>query len=136
MLTHDIRRDSKERLQHWKEQYLLLNACPAREVLDCISDKWSAIILIALSVRPYRFGELAREIPEISQRVLTHNLRSLERDGLINRRVFPTKPPSVEYSLTLLGQSILVPILNIFDWADENRDKILKARKKFMRDNK
>src|SRR6195952_6035976 len=74
--------------------------CPVRDVMQQINGKWSTLLVEALSQRPYRFGELKRVVPDISQRMLTQTLRDLQRDGYIDREVFPTKPPSVEYRLT------------------------------------
>ncbi|MGH6837555.1 MAG: winged helix-turn-helix transcriptional regulator [Methylocella sp.] len=73
--------------------------CPVRDVLDRIGDKWSILMIMTLATRPQRFSELHRAIRDISKRMLTQTLRDLERDGLITRHVFPTKPPSVEYRL-------------------------------------
>ncbi len=80
--------------------------CPVRDVLDRIGDKWSILMIMTLATRPRRFSELHRAIRDISKRMLTQTLRDLERDGLITRHVFPTKPPSVEYRLAPLGQSL------------------------------
>ena len=74
--------------------------CPIRDVLDQIGDKWSTLLLLTLADGPQRFGAIKRMVPDISQRMLTQTLRDLQRDGLINRTVFPTTPPSVEYRLT------------------------------------
>jgi DNA-binding HxlR family transcriptional regulator len=68
----------------------------------------------------YRFGELRRLVPDISQRMLTQTLRDLERDGYIYRKVYPTKPPSVEYGLTGLGTSMLTPLNDLVIWASDN----------------
>ena len=92
--------------------------CPVRDVLDRIGDKWSILMIMTLATRPQRFSELHRAIRDISKRMLTQTLRDLERDGLITRHVFPTKPPSVEYRLAPLGQSLLEPMANLIDWAD------------------
>lgn len=117
----------------WKERFLEPQSYPSREVLGQIGNKWSTLVLMTLAQCPQRFGELKREIPEISQRVLTQTLRDLEMDGLINRVVFPTKPPSVEYSLTPLGESLLIPLWELVSWADANHRKILSARKSFLK---
>ena len=106
------------------------------QALNRIGSKWVVLILIALAPQPRRFGELKREIPEMSQRVLTQTLRDLEMDGMINRTVYPTKPPSVEYSLTTLGQSLLPPLWELINWADTHHCKILAARKGFMQEGK
>ena len=81
--------------------------CPVRDVLDQLADKWSVLIISALAERPFRFGELRREIGDISQRMLTQTLRDLQADGLVEREVFPTTPPSVEYRLSPMGRSFL-----------------------------
>lgn len=108
--------------------------CPVRDVLDHMGDKWSTLILITLGGRPHRFGELRRAVPDISQRMLTQSLRDLQRDGLISRRVFATTPPSVEYALTPLGSSLLVPLSTLIQWADDHHEAIRAARRAFARE--
>jgi DNA-binding HxlR family transcriptional regulator len=78
-----------------------------------------------------RFSELRRSIEGISQRMLTHTLRGLERDGLVTRTVFPTIPPRVDYELTALGETLLEPIQGLAEWAAANRTSIQAARDKF-----
>ena len=78
--------------------------CPVRDVLDRIGDKWSMLMIMALATRSQRFSELHRAVRDISKRMLTQTLRDLERDGLITRHVFATKPPTVEYRLAPLGK--------------------------------
>ncbi len=102
--------------------------CPVRDVMDKLSGKWSVLLLLELSDGAKRFGVLRRAIPDISQRMLTQTLRDLERDGFISRTVFPTKPPSVEYALTELGDSLMPLILNIVKWADSNHSSIRQSR--------
>jgi len=111
----------------------LVDACPVRGVLDRIGDKWSFLIVSMLAEKPHRFGELRRAVPDISQRMLTQTLRDLQRDGLVDREVFPTNPPSVEYRLTKLGQSLLVPMNGLIGWAEKNHAKIRTARSAFDR---
>jgi DNA-binding HxlR family transcriptional regulator len=113
------------------EPATLEQACPVRGVLDRIGDKWSFLIVSMLAEKPHRFGELRRAVPDISQRMLTQTLRDLQRDGLVDREVFPTNPPSVEYSLTKLGQSLLVPMNGLIAWAGKNHAKINSARAVF-----
>ena len=84
--------------------------CPTRQALDRIADKWTALIIGLLAERPLRFGELRRAIEGISQKMLTQTLKSLERDGLVLRRAFPTVPVTVEYSLTKLGYTLDAPL--------------------------
>ncbi|MDQ0393097.1 winged helix-turn-helix transcriptional regulator [Labrys monachus] len=106
-------------------------ACAIRNVLDRIGDKWSYLIITTLAEEPRRFGELRRAIDDISQRMLTETLRSLQRDGLLQRTVFPTTPPAVEYRLTELGRSLLEPMQGLIAWADLKMPSILAARRDF-----
>jgi DNA-binding HxlR family transcriptional regulator len=105
--------------------------CPVRSILDRVGDKWTMSVIIALGVRARRFGELRRVVHNISKRMLTESLRGLERDGLITRQVFPTKPPSVEYRLSSLGEALLEPLGSLSQWADLRKDEIESARVRF-----
>lgn len=105
--------------------------CPVRDLLDQIGDKWSTLLLSVLATRPHRFGELRRAVSDISQRMLTQTLRDLQRDGLIQRSVFATVPPSVEYALTPLGESLLDPILGLIHWASAHHPAVRAARVAF-----
>lgn len=106
--------------------------CPAvREVLNRVGDKWSVQIVALLGDGAMRFSELRRSIEGISQRMLTLTLRGLERDGLIERTVFPEIPPRVEYELTRLGKTLLEPIQGLAEWAERYRTSIQDARAKF-----
>ena len=105
--------------------------CPIRNVVQNIFDKWSALLLMALAEKPYRFGELRRLVPDISQRMLTETLRDLQRDGYVHREVFPTKPPSVEYSLTDMGRSMFDSLLHLLNWAETNFAAVKVARERF-----
>lgn len=120
-------------LTQMMREYSDPSACPVRNVLDHLGDKWSVLIITALAHRPYRFGELRREIADISQRMLTQTLRDLQSDGLIEREVFPTTPPSVEYRLSPMGKSFLVPLSAMVDWAFANFPAIKDARAEFAR---
>ncbi len=132
MPIREAARKLDEQCRAWREQFTTVNNHPVRDALGQLSGKWNIFVIVALAQRTMRFGELKRAIPEISQRVLTQTLRDLEMDGLISRKVFPTKPPSVEYSLTTLGESFLTPLWEVFNWANDNHTKILKARKRFI----
>ena len=109
----------------------LQEQCPVRDVLDRIGDKWSMLILSTLARGPHRFSAVQRAIPDISKRMLTQTVRDLERDGLIARAVFPTKPPSVEYRLTSLGETLLEPLAVLVRWADRSHAAIRNARSTF-----
>lgn len=106
-------------------------SCPVRQVLDGISDKWSILVMAALSLSSRRFSELRRDIPDVSQKMLTQTLRKLERDGLVERIVTPTAPPRVDYRLRPLGQSLFQRLSALASWAMENRSEIDMARSSF-----
>jgi len=105
--------------------------CPVRGILDRIGDKWSMLIVLTLSGGELRFSELRRRIPDISQKMLTQTLRELQRDGLVGREVFPTVPPSVEYRLTEIGQSVLEPFGHLVSWANKSVEAIAVARSQY-----
>lgn len=102
-----------------------------RGVLDRVGDKWSLMIIGSLNRGPLRFGALQAVIGGISQRMLTLNLRQLERDGLISRTVYAEVPPRVEYQLTELGHGLLVPALELVNWAADNAPLIEKHREAY-----
>jgi DNA-binding HxlR family transcriptional regulator len=103
--------------------------CPVTDVLRRVGDKWTVLVVVLLGQRPFRFNELQRGIEGISQRMLTRTLRGLETDGLVLRTVHPTVPPSVEYRLTPLGESLLHPLSTLADWAVANQPRIAAARR-------
>ena len=107
--------------------------CPIRNVLSRVGDKWSMLILFTLENHPtIRFKELQRNIPDISQKMLTATLKALEADGLISREVFPEVPPRVEYALTEKGKSLLPLIDNLLTWASNNMEDIIVSRERFF----
>jgi DNA-binding HxlR family transcriptional regulator len=103
-------------------------ACPVREVLERVSGKWSIQIVIAAAAGPIRFTQLERTIEGISRRMLTLTLRSLERDGLMVRTVYPTVPPKVVYTLTPMALELYESFLELMDWAVRNRATIAASR--------
>ena len=110
--------------------------CPIRDVLDRIGDQWSLLILEALEIQTLRFNELSREIGDISKQMLSRTLKRLEQDGLILRTIYPEVPPRVEYQLTGLGRSFLVPMQTLITWADSNHHAICKARANYARNGR
>jgi DNA-binding HxlR family transcriptional regulator len=106
----------------------VLEDCPVREVLDRVGDKWSVLVIVLLGQRTHRFNELHRDIEGISQRMLTLTVRTLERDGLVSRTVHASVPPRVDYELTELGRTLLIPLGALADWADTHRGDIQAAR--------
>jgi DNA-binding HxlR family transcriptional regulator len=100
-------------------------------LLSRIGDKWTVLVVTTLGEGPRRFNELRREIPSVSQRMLTLTLRNLERDGLVSRTVTPTIPPRVDYELTELGRSLLQPITELAQWALDNVGAIHEAQARY-----
>ena len=127
-LAHD---SLAKRFEAWSSMKFDPASCPVRGILDHLGDKWTTLIVIVLALKPHRFSEVRRAIPDISKRMLTQTLRDLERDGLIARRVFPTKPPSVDYRLTELGESLLEPLVSLITWAEASHTKIAASRTAF-----
>lgn len=106
--------------------------CSIRHILDRFGDKWSILIISILGhIGKQRFNELNQQIGDISQKMLTVTLRSLEADGLISRKLYPEIPPRVEYELTDLGRSLLPHIEQLAQWAEQHMDCILKNREKY-----
>ena len=107
--------------------------CPIRNILSKLCDKWSLLVIYTLNKTgksAIRFKELQRDIPDISQKMLTVTLRTLEDDGYVTRTVYPEVPPRVEYALTPRTYSLLPHINALIEWAIENKDAIMKDRKK------
>lgn len=109
-----------------------LAACPSRQLLDRLSDKWVALVLAALADEgTMRYSQLARRLAGVSQKMLTQTLRALERDGLVTRAVTPTVPVTVDYTLTPLGASLQVVVRGIKDWAEAHMDDVRSAREEY-----
>jgi DNA-binding HxlR family transcriptional regulator len=106
--------------------------CPTRQVLGRVADKWTMLVISALSDETVlRFSELRRRVEGVTQKVLTQTLRGLERDGLITRTVYPTVPVTVEYRLTSLGHSLASAVSVIKAWAYENIEELERARERY-----
>ena len=106
--------------------------CPSRPILDQIADKWSMMVLAVLE-KPHRFNEIKRRLEGVTQRVLTQTLRRLERNGMIERRVLPTSPVGVEYSLTPLGESLREPFGRLYDWTVAHTGEIQDSQRGYDR---
>lgn len=109
----------------------MFEMCPVRNVIARFGNKWGFLVLLNIHEHgTIRFNELSRAIPDLSTRVLSSTLRTLEADDLVQRKVYPEIPPKVEYSLTPIGEE-LVPIINeLTDWATRNLPTIVKHREK------
>lgn len=103
--------------------------CPTRLVLDRIADKWTVLLLILLARRSWRFNELRREIGGLTQKMASQTLKGLERDGLVKRKVTPTVPVTVEYSITPLGRTLSDTVDNLRIWAEQHMSDVAKAQK-------
>eukprot|EP01034_Spumella_vulgaris_P012893 gene12893-16417_t len=119
--------DRDEIFNRWQ-----IENCPVRNVFDRFGDKWSVLVLLILSEQsPMRSNELNRVIRDISQKMLTVTLRTLEADGLISRKIYPEIPPRVEYRLTDLGTSLVPHIHTLAEWSKSNMPAVLEMRTKF-----
>ncbi len=98
--------------------------CPVEAAVDVFGGKWKALILWWLQQRTWRFAELRRQIPGVTEKMLTQQLRELEADGIVRRRVYPTVPPKVEYSLTPYGRSLKRALKEICDWGRRHMARI------------
>ena len=107
-----------------------LDACPVRQVLDRIGDRWSLLLLLTLKDAPQRFNALGRAVPDISRRMLSTTLKTLEADGLIWRSVEATTPPAVTYGLTARGLSLIDALGPLMEWAVAQTPAILADRRR------
>lgn len=101
-----------------KQRHRAYTKCPVEAALDLLGGKWKAVVLFRIMERTRRFNELRRLLPDITQRMLTTQLRELERDGLVQREVFPQVPPKVEYSLTAFGQTLAPVLASLREWGE------------------
>ena len=106
--------------------------CPVRDVLDRIGDRWSLLTLATLSSGTMRFTVLKRAVGDISQRMLAQTLRTLVQDGLVSRKVYPSIPPKVEYTLTPLGESLLEKLDPLYQWAADHHAEVKAARAAYV----
>ena len=106
-------------------------SCPTRQVLDCIADKWAALVVGLLLGGTRRFGEMRKAIEGVSQKMLTQTLRNLERDGIVSRRLYATVPPKVEYSLTPLGLSLARIVDDLRVWSESNIEVVLASQQAY-----
>lgn len=115
-----------------EERNSIIEICPVRNVVSRFGNKWALLVVLVLSEHEnVRFNGLCRLIPDVSSRVLSGTLRTLEADGLVERKVYPVVPPKVEYRLTDIGHSLVPFIVQLTEWAQANMKTIVKRRKKF-----
>lgn len=106
-------------------------SCPSRLVLELIANKWTVLVINALSAGRARFTALQRRLDGISGKVLTQVLRAMQRDGLVERKMFPVVPPRVEYSLTKLGENLTDHLEGLKTWTERHTPEVLSARRRF-----
>jgi DNA-binding HxlR family transcriptional regulator len=104
---------------------ILPSQCPSRIVLDHVTSRWGVLVLISLVDTSLRWSELGRRVQGVSDKMLAQTLRTLQEDGLVHREVQPSAPPTVEYSLTDLGQELVQRLLPLVEWIAGNADSIL-----------
>ncbi|MGW0177111.1 winged helix-turn-helix transcriptional regulator [Rhodococcus sp. NPDC003322] len=102
-----------------------------RQIIERAGNKWAVLVVGSLRGGPLRYTDLLHSIPGLSQRMLTHTLRQLRRDGLVTRTAYPEVPPRVEYALTDLGATLLIAITTLIDWAGTHHDEIQENRARF-----
>jgi DNA-binding HxlR family transcriptional regulator len=105
--------------------------CPTRLVLDRVADKWTVLVLGLLAAGPHRFNHVRRSIEGVSQKMLSQTLKSLERDGLVTRRAFPTVPVTVEYSITPLGRTLSSSLDALRGWAETHIQEVQAAQRAY-----
>lgn len=119
-------------MQRKETKNSIFEFCPVRNIIARFGNKWAFLVLLVIGEHSVvRYNELCRLIPDVSSRVLSQTLKTLEADGLISRRVYPVVPPKVEYRLTDIGRSLLPLITQLTAWAETNMQTIVSHRKEF-----
>lgn len=115
-----------------EEKNTIIEICPVRNVIARFGNKWALLVILILSEnKVLRFSELKKMIPDVSSRMLSSTLRTLEADGLVSRKVYPEVPPKVEYSLTKTGLSLVPFIVQLTEWAQKHMKSIVRHREEF-----
>lgn len=115
-----------------EEKNTIIEICPVRNVIARFGNKWALLVILILSEnKVLRFSELKKMIPDVSSRMLSSTLRTLEADGLVSRKVYPEVPPKVEYSLTETGLSLVPFIVQLTEWAQKHMKSIVKHGEEF-----
>src|SRR5882757_11388839 len=121
-----------QRRQEARQEYdAFMAACPSRQLLDRLSDKWVGLVISALADGERRYSEVSRRIAGVSQKMLTQTLRNLERDGILIRSITPAVPVRVSYQLTPLGKSLLPVVRAVKQWAEQNMPAVQEARERY-----
>jgi DNA-binding HxlR family transcriptional regulator len=115
------------RMQMLFQDGVLAAACPSRIVLDHVMSRWGVLVLVALADRTLRWGELRRAVQGVSEKMLAQTLRTLEQDGLVHREARPVIPPHVEYSLTPLGDDLMLHLAPLMEWLSEHSEAMING---------
>lgn len=113
----------------WQRGNLFAPDCPSRPVLQHLTSRWGALVMIALAIGPHRFAQLRRRIGGISERMLAQTLQELEADGFVLRTAHPVVPPHVDYELTPLGQEAAERVVGLTNWIEESLPRIMAGHK-------
>lgn len=117
--------------QNWREFQVLAEQCPSRPVFEHVTGRWSALTLLALSRDPKRFSEIRREVEGINEKALSQSLRTLERDGFVERHASDGYPSRVEYNLTELGTETIERLWGLADFLQDHMPQVLKAQEAY-----
>lgn len=120
--------DAQELFDHWHAGNVMAPDCPSRPILQHLTSRWGALVMVALSLGPHRFSELRRRIKGISERMLAQTLQELEADGFVLRTAHAVVPPHVDYELTPLGQGAATHVVALVKWVEGNLPQIITAR--------
>jgi len=120
---------AQELLQTWERGNLMAPDCPSRPVLQHLTSRWGALVMIALAIGPHRFAQLRRRVGGISERMLAQTLDELEADGFVLRTAHPVVPPHVDYELTALGREAAEHVLGLTRWIETALPRIMAGRK-------
>ncbi|GAB4238449.1 MAG: helix-turn-helix domain-containing protein [Stanieria sp.] len=118
----------RKQIRNLPEPEVFTLNCPTQQVLDIVGNKWSVIVIYCLAYGTKRYKEIERKIEGISQKMLTQTLRDLEKNGLVERKIYPEVPPRVEYSLTTLGETLIEPLSSLAHWAEIHFAEVEAAR--------
>ncbi len=125
-MTHGT--DAQDLLTRWQRGNVMAADCPSRPVLQHLTSRWGALVMVALATRPHRFAELRRAVGGVSERMLSQTLKELEADGMVLRTAHEVVPPHVDYELTPLGQEAAGHLIPLIGWIEANLPRILPVR--------
>lgn len=123
-----VSKDAQALFDHWKAGNVLATNCPSRPLLQHLTSRWGALVIIALATGPHRFAELRRKVRGVSERMLSQTLKDLEADGFVLRTAHAVVPPHVDYELTDLGQEAAKHVVALASWIEAALPEILRRK--------